>query len=534
MFRRRLVDCICLAVIFVLIIEGSVFAQAPGYSKEAVVARERDNVEKYGIKKRNDSLESRMGGNMLMTGSRHIGNTRSDVRNSSGGQSAMLRYDQHREVKPPSDPTLSLGPWYGDIGIGVSAGVQYIRMSGNGVGFITENGRGQYLKDGFDIPIISTLYLNNYILLTRHMDFSFNINVSYSYYPFKTQEDTLYVNMSDEGVFATFSTQIQLSRNARLLLYDDILYQTDYIDTRGMQDVYGGEQYEHFENTVGADWDWMASRYDNISASVSRRDTISFSDAFDDQEGVFYAEMVSYQRELSRFASAGLMGNFSQSLYEVDTRPDINMYNFSVFAVAQLTRSLYGNASLGYGFSTSSDNDSDVEGSLTGSLGLGHQISEDRYQELTYNRYQREAFRGGVDVTDTLRYEYRWDGGIFPGSFDSTYMMFSPTGDDRGAYSSWLNRVDLFYQLTRMWRLSFYTSYDIRLNDPLDSEIDPDRPDINSDYSTWVVHLGTSRPLTKKIMFVIYAEHAERFSDDEDLAYIQDSIVATLDWRHKF
>jgi len=534
MFRKRVVDSICLVVIFVFAVEGSVFAQAPGYSKEAVVARERDNVEKYGIKKRNDSLESRMGSNMLMTGSRAIGNARNDVRNSSGGQSAMLRYDQHREVKPPSDPTLSLGPWYGDIGIGVSAGVQYIRMSGNGVGFITENGRGQYLKDGFDIPIISTLYLNNYILLTRHMDFSFNINVSYAYYPFKTQEDSLYVNMSDEGVYATFSTAIQLSRNSRLMLYDDILYRTDYIDTRGMQDVYGGEQYEHFENTVGADWDWMLSQFDNISASASRRDTISFSDAFDDQEGVFYAEMVSYQRELTKFSTVGVAGDFSQSLYDVDSRPDINMYNFSVFGVAQLTRSLYGNASLGYGFSTSSYDEHDTAGSLTGSLGLGHQISENRYQELTYSRSQDEAFRGGVDVRDTLRYEYRWNGGIFPGSFDSEYIMFSPTGDVRGDYSDWRNRVDLHYQMSRRWRLSFYTSYDVRMNDPFDSEINPDTPDVNSDYSTWVVHLGTDTPITKKTMFVIYLEHAERFSDNDDLAYVQDAIVATLDWTHKF
>jgi hypothetical protein len=407
-------------------------------------------------------------------------------------------------------------------------------MEGDGVGFITGNGRGRYLKDGFDIPLVSTLYLNNYIMLTRHMDFSFNVDVSYAYYPFNTQEDTWYINMSDEGVFATFSTEIELSRDMRLLLYDDILYQTDYIDTRGMEDVYGGEQYEHFENTIGADWDWMFSRYDNISASVSRRDVISFSDEFDDQEGEFYSEMIAYQRELTKFASAGVVGSLSQSLYDVERRPDINMYGISAFAVAQLTRSLFANGSLGYSFSTTPEDEYDSAGSLVGSLGLGQQISKTRYHELTYNRSQQEAFRGGVDVTDTLRYHYDWESRYFPGTIRSEYSMYTPTGDLRGSYSDWRNDLDLQYQLTRRFRLLFNTSYDIRMNDPTEAEIDPSTPDVNSDYSTWTIRLGTDTPITKKMIFEIYAEHAQRFSDDENLAYVQDSIIASVNWTHKF
>lgn len=534
MFERKVV-----ALLFVVLplfsIQHSAFGQAPAYSREAVAARERSYAERYGIKMRdeNPNLDSRLGGNMLMTGTRAIGDTRRDIRNREGGETAMLRYEQHREIKPPAHSTLKIGPWYTDLGVGLSVGAQYIRMSGNGLGFIIEHRRGKYLKDGFDIPIISTIYMNNYIILTRNIDFSFNIDVSYAYYPFETQEDYLSVDMSDEGVYATFSTAIQLSRNSRLLLYDGILYRTDYIDTRGMQDVYGGEQYEHFENTAGADWDWMVSQFDNISASISRRDIISFSEEFDDQEGVFYAELVAYQRELSRFASVGTAGEFSQSLYEVDSRPDINMYDFSVFSVVQLTRKLYGNASLGYGFSTYSYDSYDTDGSPIGSLGLGHKISENRYQELTYRKSRKEAFRSGVDIRDTLQYRYLWRAGVLPGSFSSEYIKFSPTDDGRGDYSSWLNRVDLYYQMSRLWRLGFYTSYDVRMNNPFDFEINPDTPDTNSDYSTWKVHLGVDRPVTKNIKFVIYLKHAERFSDDDDLKYVEDAIVARFDWKHE-
>jgi hypothetical protein len=71
------------------------------------------------------------------------------------------------------------------------------------------------------------------------------------------------------------------------------------------------------------------------------------------------------------------------------------------------------------------------------------------------------------------------------------------------------------------------------MNNPFDFEINPDTPDTNSDYSTWKVHLGVDRPVTKNIKFVIYLKHAERFSDDDDLKYVEDAIVARFDWKHE-
>jgi len=414
----------------------------------------------------------------------------------------MLRYYQHRELAPPKNSTLHLGPWYADIVWSESVGVQYITMTGSGVDFITQNGRGRYLEDGFDIPIISTLSLNNYILLTRHMDFSYNISLSYAYYPFGTQEDTWYMNLSDEGAFATFSTEIQLAKDMRLMLYDDILYRTDFIDTRGMQDVYGGQEYKHFENTIGADYDWMPTALDNISASVSRHDVISFSDEFDEQEGYTYSEMLAYTRQVTPFMSAGVVGAMSQSYYKEDIKPDINMYRARAFSVMQLTRKVVANASLGYAFSTTDSDEYSIDsaGDLEGSFGLGHQISEHRYQELIYRRMQRAAFEGGVDITDELRYKYSWDNALFPGEFTSDYIVYNPVGDVRNGYSDWYNKLDLYYQLTRTWRLNFYTSYDMRMNDPFDNvnAADPATPDLDSDYNTWVIHLGTGHATHSK------------------------------------
>ena len=537
MFERRIKRFVCFVFLVAIVIQNQevAFAQAPSYSREAVADRER-NVESEGIVRKDDRLKSRIGNDMLMQGQQSIGNAKNNVRGSGGrgGQSAMLRFDQHRDVTPPAHSTVSLGSWYTDIGIGQSIGVQYIRMEGDGVGYNTENGRGQYLEDGFDIPLVSTLYLNNYVVISRRIDLSFNINVSYAYYPFETQEDTLDVNMSDEGVFATFSSEFELSRDLRLLAYDDILYKTDYIDTRGMEDVYGGEEYEHLENTIGADLDWKLTNHDNISLSGSRKDVISFDEEFDDQEGVFYSEFLSYQRELTRFAVAGIYGTSEQSLYDLDTRENVNIYGMGIFASAQLTRKLYGTASAGYNFSVYPDSDDDTRnGSFAGSLGLGHQISEEKYQSLYYDRSQREAFRGGVDVTDTLRYMYNWDSGILPGSFTTRYSIYTPT-DDRGSYADWDASFDVRYQLTRRWNLDFNTSYTIRWNDQGEDDLEVDSPYITSDYATWVIRLGTSRPITKKTRFVMYVEHADRTSDNDDLVYTQDSIVATFDWTHKF
>ena len=534
----------CKGCFFVLMILGlcwmmpsAAIAQAPDYSREEVLARARKVLDSEGIKISNESIDTRWRGDMLMTGSEALGRyRRENVRDNRGLQSAMLRYDQHREVKPPADPTIHVGPWYNDIVLGVSAGVQYIRMTGDGVGFITQNGRGRYLKDGFDMPVITTLGFDNHVLLTRHMDFAFNINVSYAYYPFNTQEDNWYVNMSDEGIYATFSTEIELARDMRLLLYDDILYRTDYIDTRGMEDIYGGEEYEHFENTVGADYDWKLTRFDNISLSASRRDVISMSDEFDDQEGAFYSELVSYQRQVSRFATVGLAGDFSQSLYKVDERPDINMFGFTAFGAAQLTRTFFGNAAIGYDYSSTSDDgySTDSAGSLSGTIGLGQTLSDNSYHEVSYRRSQHEAFHGGVDVTDTLRYNLHWAGGRLPGNVYTEYIMFNPVGDMRGSYSDWRSRLELSHQLTRRLTLHFDTTYDVRMNDPLDSEDDPLRPEVTSDYQTWTIRLGTEFPVTKKTSLSVYGEHATRMSDNEDLEYSQDSIVALLNWRHKF
>jgi len=508
-------------------------AQAPGYSREEVSAREQA-VREEGIPARRSSDSG--GRDMLMSGSQSIGSARSKVRGGGGGQSAMLRYDQHREITPPGYATVRIGPLYSNLGISQSAGYRYIRISGSGVDFLTGSSRGEFLKDGSDFPLVSTLSLDNYLIITRRIDLSANIEVSYAHYPLKTQEDEFRVDLTDEGVYGTFSSEFQPSRDTRLLLYDDILYRTDYIDTRGSEDRYGGQEYEHLENTVGADWDWQPSPFDNFSLSVSRIDVVPFDDEFGEQERVGYAEAISYQRQLSRFATAGVLGTFSQSIYDDELRPDIYLYGISGFTAARLTRRLTGSASLGYQFSSYSggESDSDGRGTLSGSLGLNHAISESKSQDLTYQRTQAEAFSGGVDVRDAVTYGLSWKGGLLPGGLTSQFSSFSPQDSERSGYSDWSTSLNLQHQLTRLLRLDLTTSYDMRMNEASPVSSDPDTPDLTSDYQTWTIRLGTRMRLSKKTSFDAYAEHADRMSDNDDLAYTRDVIAANLTWTHKF
>jgi hypothetical protein len=534
---RLLPSALCLLT-SALCFPTSVFSQAPGYSREEVIARD-SMVQQEGIVAQDRGgagSGSMVGGNLLTSGPQSLGSSRSSVREKGGSQSAMLRFDQHRDVEPPAYATLRIGPLYSDIGISESVGVRYVRMEGSGVDFLTGNHRGEFLKDGVDFPIVTSVSLDNYMIISRHMDLEANITASYAHYPLETQEDEFIVNLTDEGIYGTLSSEYHPSRDTRLLFYDDILYRTDYVDSRGLDDRYGGEQYEHFDNTLGADWDWKPSAFDNFGVSASRQDVIPIDDEFETQERVAYSESISYQRELTRSSSAALYGSFSQSLYDSTNRPDIYRYGLHAFSSARLTRTLTGNALLGYQFSTYSGGSSDGEssGTLSGGFGLGHAISESKGQRVTYLRTQAEAFSGGIDVNDTLAYVFDWREGLFPGSLSTRYSAITPEDEDRNGYSDWATSLRLQHQLTRIIRLAFSTTYSVRSNDGVSEELVAEAPDINDDYETLSLRLGSSMRLTKKTNFSAYAEHVDRTSDNEDLAYTRDIIGAALTWSHKF
>lgn len=466
--------------------------------------------------------------------SQSVGAARSGVR-SRGGESVMLRYDQHREIQPPDYATFRLGPLYSNLGISQSIGYRYVRLKGTGVDFLEGTRRGEVRKTGAEFPMVSGLTLNNYMILTRKLDLQANISAQYFYYPLRTQDDELRIRLTDEGVFATFSTQFHPTRDSRILLYDDILYRTDFIDTRGLEDSYGGRKFEYLRNVLGLDWDWRPTPLDLFSVSASRTDLYPFDSEFDRQRMVRYAQMGSYRRSLTPFAAAGVVGSMSQSFYKEASRPDVYTYGITAFTGMRLAPRLSANASLGHSWATSTGGnleDDRKTSSITAAAALDHDISDTRHQRLSWQRRLSEAFDGGMDVSDTFGYQYRWSGSRVPGAFSTTYAIYDPKDRDRNGYTDWTTRLNVRYPLTRLMDLSLVASYGIRRNDT--PTRDDELPDISSDYETLTLSASTGFRVTDKTMFSAYATHVERTSDNRDLAYTRDTVGVTLKWSHQF
>ena len=96
----HLLPSILCLLISVLCCPTSVFSQAPGYSREEVSARDA-LIQQEGIvaqERGGAGSGSMVGGNLLTSGAQSLGTSRSNVREKGDSQSAMLRFDQHREV----------------------------------------------------------------------------------------------------------------------------------------------------------------------------------------------------------------------------------------------------------------------------------------------------------------------------------------------------------------------------------------------------------------------------------------------------
>ncbi|HAS83115.1 MAG TPA: hypothetical protein DCS43_10695 [Verrucomicrobia bacterium] len=513
-------------LVLLLALAQAAAGQTADYSLEEVEQRESSTGVDTGG--RSDMAPAVMPG-----GAASIGSARSGVR-ARGGQSTMLRYDQHREIQPPEYATIRLGPFFSTVGIAQSIGYSYTRLSGAGIDYLEGNRRGDVLDDGMEFPMVSSMTLNNYLMITRKLDLEINLGVNYRYFPMQTQEDELQIDLTDEGIFATFSSQFNPSRDSRILVYDDILYRTDYVDTRGFTDRYGGREYSSLQNTVGMDWDWKPSLIDSFSSAASRRDTIPFDDEFKAQQGATYAEMLSYRRSFTPFIAGGLLSTASQSFYTESERADIFIYGLSAFTGLRLARRLTADTSLGYQLSTSSGGsgaDSDSS-SMQASLGLNHEISDAYGQRLSFQRSLQESFVGGVDISDTIGYTLSWNRGLFPGGLSSTYSSQEPQDDNRNPYSDWTTSLNLQHQLTRLLRLTLNTTYAMRMND---EAVDDTLPaDLISDYETLTVSLSTGVRLTRNTLLSLYASHADRTSDNPDMVYTRDTVGALLTWSHQF
>ena len=459
-----------------------------------------------------------------------------------------VRLLTQREIAPPDYATFRLGPFYSTMALTERVGYRYTTSSGRGTDFIFNNDRGEIREDGSDFPIISTLTFRNYLIISRNMDLDASFSIGYAYYPLDTQEDEFYFTLPDEGLYGNISSSFRLTPYVYGTLYDNMVYKTDYVDSRGESDRYGGEKYEYFSNTIGANTTWDMAANKRTHVGLSRYDRIPKGDEFGDQERTTYSESISLEYDPWDKASVGVNATFDQVYYDATDRQDTTFQSYSIYfngregALLPLTDASTLYVAIGVSSASAKSNSEIVEGedqrtdddssTATGSLQLRTQLSRTLHHTIAYNRGMRDAFNSEYEIYDTLSYRLNWQGDLSSASLFSNRSDVQPSGSEDWDYATWTTGATLSYPLLDWLSLRAATAYSTRKNE---SEFtDVEEPENSEDYDTWTSSIGTDFRIHKEITFSTSLTHYERISDYDDLAYTRDIFQAHLTYRHQF
>ena len=327
---------------------------------------------------------------------------------SSAAMAQMLRYEQHREIKPPEYATLRLGPFYSDISFSQTAGFRYTESEGTGTDFLFGNNRGVIKEDGWDYPLVSTIDAQNYVMISRHMDLDISFSMGYAYYPMDTQDNEFFFDIAEEGVSGSISMGFYITKKVKGRISDDILYTTDYLDLRGVEDNYGGSSYQHLDNTVTMDADWLMDVDKNMGASISRTDVIVFGDEFTEQEQVTLTQDIYYEQQLAAFLLAGINVSLSQSEYDAETRSESSSQGYSLYAQARVTDRTSASASLGYDTGSSDDLAGGSAESGSANASLDTILSRELSHGVNLTHGLRGGFSSPFDIYSSLGYNLRY------------------------------------------------------------------------------------------------------------------------------
>ena len=451
----------------------------------------------------------------------------------SGAMGQMLRYDQHREIKPPENATVRLGPFYSNLAFTQTAGVRYTKSDGTGTDFLFGSNRGVINEDGVDYPLVSTLDARNYVMISRHTDLDISFRIGYAAYPMGTQDDEFFFDIAEEGVSGSISMEFYISKFVRGRIFDDITYRTDYIDVRGASDDYGGSAYENLDNTLGLEVDWLMDQGKSMGASVSRNDLLVMSEEHKSQEHVSLEESVFYEQQLAAFIVGGVNAAFQQTAYETDDRAESSSQTYSIYASAKLTPMTTASASIGHSVGESDDLSAGEVTTFAGSASISTVLSREIMHGASLSHGLTEAFEGPFDLTTMASYDLSYEKDRTAIRFRTMYSFVEPQTVSFSEYASWVTSLETVLPVTRFMGLLFNVDYAVRDNGEV---VDPalDDPEYTSDYETWSMRLGTSFSVTRKVSFDLYGQHIERLSDNPDLQYSRDIVAATFSFSHSF
>jgi hypothetical protein len=388
--------------------------------------------------------------------------------------------------------------------------------------------------------------------------------MSYAHYPLETQEDEFVIDLAEENIAGSISTELRLTPFLNAMIHNDAEYRTDYIDIRGQSDAYGGQGYERFSNEIGVDLDWLMTKKQNLALSVERGDEMPRDEEYLDQENTSYYGSLAYEYEVLPGIVVGARAASLQTLYTSTNRQDTILNDYSVFLGGErglgvkLTEFTTVSARLGVAhgadWEESLTGDPVSEATATGTASLYTDLSKHFSHSVTYVRGLRTGFVSEFEVFSSVDYRIQWAGEVASASVQSSLTGVDPSGEDPSDYSDWSTTAQLNYPVVPYMTLVFSTTYDVRDNSeqvPVAQDTDEEASDSGdgveqasvslptdieegNDYGTWSSRVGTSFAVLENLDFSVYAQHVVRISDSEDLEYERDTISATLTYSHEF
>ncbi len=449
----------------------------------------------------------------------------------SAANAQMLRYYQRREIKPPEYATLRLGPFYSNLSFEQRAGFRYTESEGTGTDFLFGNERGIIKEDGEEYPLVSRLNARNYLMISRNMDLDISFSLGYAHFPLETQEDEFFFDIAEEGASGSLSMEFYITKYVRGRISDDIVYRTDYIDLRGIDDNFGGSAYEHLENDLELTADWLMDETKNLGFEFSRVDLIVMSEDFEDLEHTTFDEAVYYEHQLTAFLVVGGRTAFGQTYYESDGRSDSTMQSYSAYASAQLTDRTDAGLSVGYSLGSSEGVGS--VGSVISSGTLSTRLTREVMHGIVLQRSLSAGFRTPFSISSAFTYTLTYQRERASLSFVTGYSTVEPEGDTFNKYSDWTTAMDLSLPVTRFVNVLCSAQYAVRNNEEVGGSQLTD-PEYTSNYDTLSARLGTRFSVTSSIDFDVYAQHINRSSDNPDLEYSRDIFAGTFTYSHAF
>jgi len=466
------------------------------------------------------------------------------VLSASDSFAQTLRFSNHRKVEIPEYAVIELGPFGSGIAVSQSVGYRYVKSSGAGTDFVFLNRMGNVKDDGSDFPLITTLNTRNYLFITEYSDLDLSVNITYEHYPMDTQDDEFNINIAEEGLAANLSTELNPSPFLKISLYDKAGYWTEYIDTRGVSDEFGGRKFKRFDNSAGMDMDWLLKDDENLAISASRNDLVPSDEEFEDQEKISYSESVALEKMFALYFMGGLRGSFEQNSFAVDDRANSSMQRYEMFGTVKLTENTDSSMMLGYSSGTESSladmEGNDIDG-IVGAISFNSNLSDGLSQSIAYSRGQKTGFNSAFETCDTASYQLGYETDIFTWKLFSEMNSVDPEREYVSKYSDWRSGAEASFALTLSTKLLLSSSYSTRDNDEgtLSIEEDADYTDVemeewDNDYSTWNSSIGLSCAVFEDLDFTAQFQHVDRDSDSDSLSYSRDVVTAAFTYTHQF